>query len=650
MKKNYFMLVCLILLSAFSAKIQAASVASLYGNYKFTADIKLTAEGESYKNLFVNECDATIGEDPSGIYGGAIFGFAGVQDALKFNFSDNTLEVMNSNSVSVGSGLLFADADANNPYGVFKDGSWVHMSFTPSFTYNPSTKEIVVPDFTVVSVANAGKDEKGTVMATYTNVKLTCVDGSETPEAPAFEWAGTHTVNAKMVTAYDGNEYPASFDITIVNDGDKCLVTNIWGNDVTSLNNGGIAFTVAADGKSAQMATGGFVAGAYPIYYVIKDMNAQTNPINLALNEDGTISVDDFFIQSLNYETNATAPIVFYQGVTIGTAVNPETPAFNWVGQHTVKVGKIDVYDGKTYPSEFTMTVTEGANGYLVTEFFSADIAGLNNGGINFVVAADGKSAEMNTAAFVGGAYPDYLVIFDMNSGESPIRFTLNEDGSVVIDNFFVQTFNYESYKTSAAAYFQNVTIPAVGGAEEPETTAFDWLGTWEVTAAGQHSYDGKEYPSTFYMTIEENSGYIFVTEFMGTNVKSLNNGGILLTIAQDNKSAELTTGVFAGGKYPEYLVIYDMNASLYPIELTANEDGTISFANFCLKSYNYNTQAEALAVYYMDVTASKCPTGIESVVENNAVQGIFDIQGRKIDAITAPGLYIVNGKKVLVK
>ena len=56
-------------------------------------------------------------------------------------------------------------------------------------------------------------------------------------------------------------------------------------------------------------------------------------------------------------------------------------------------------------------------------------------------------------------------------------------------------------------------------------------------------------------------------------------------------------------------------------------------------------------AVFYQNVTATKCPTGIENiVVENAVVEGIFDMQGRKIDAITAPGLYIVDGKKVLVK
>ena len=42
---------------------------------------------------------------------------------------------------------------------------------------------------------------------------------------------------------------------------------------------------------------------------------------------------------------------------------------------------------------------------------------------------------------------------------------------------------------------------------------------------------------------------------------------------------------------------------------------------------------------------------GIEEVLgDDAATEGIFDLQGRRIKDITAPGLYIVNGKKVLVK
>ena len=42
--------------------------------------------------------------------------------------------------------------------------------------------------------------------------------------------------------------------------------------------------------------------------------------------------------------------------------------------------------------------------------------------------------------------------------------------------------------------------------------------------------------------------------------------------------------------------------------------------------------------------------TAVEDVVVENEVKVIFDLTGRRVEAITAAGIYIVNGKKVLVK
>ena len=42
--------------------------------------------------------------------------------------------------------------------------------------------------------------------------------------------------------------------------------------------------------------------------------------------------------------------------------------------------------------------------------------------------------------------------------------------------------------------------------------------------------------------------------------------------------------------------------------------------------------------------------TGVEEIEIENVVKAIYDLTGRKIEQIVAPGMYIVNGKKVLVK
>ena len=334
-------------------------------------------------------------------------------------------------------------------------------------------------------------------------------------------------------------------------------------------------------------------------------------------------------------------------------AAEEEAPVFSWMGQHIVKAAKVDSYDGNEYPAEFTMTVSDVNGSILVTEFLGNDVSGLNYGGILFTIAEDGMSAEMKAGSFVGGAMPEYLKLYDMNASTSPIVFTLNEDGSVNVSNFFIKHLKYnEDYSSTetAAVYYQNVAIPAVGGDVE-DVEPFSWYGVWEVTVGSQVSYDGNEYPETFYMTIEESGDYAFVTQFMSNDVKGLNYGGILFTIAEDNKTAEMKTDAFVGGSYPEYMKVYDMNGATGPVAFTANEDGTISIADFFLAHYDFNTGVIEGAVFCQSVTATRCATGIENTfVENTVVKGIFDMQGRKIDAVTAPGLYIVDGKKVLVK
>ena len=65
-------------------------------------------------------------------------------------------------------------------------------------------------------------------------------------------------------------------------------------------------------------------------------------------------------------------------------------------------------------------------------------------------------------------------------------------------------------------------------------------------------------------------------------------------------------------------------------------------------KAYLPATAANGAASY--SFRFGEGTTAIENVEVENEVKAIFDLTGRRVEAITAPGIYIVNGKKVLVK
>jgi hypothetical protein len=80
------------------------------------------------------------------------------------------------------------------------------------------------------------------------------------------------------------------------------------------------------------------------------------------------------------------------------------------------------------------------------------------------------------------------------------------------------------------------------------------------------------------------------------------------------------------------------------------NKDGNTAFLNNANKAYLPATAGANLTAsfYGFDWDGT---TGIEEVKgESGEVKTIYDLTGRRVEAITAPGIYIVGGKKVLVK
>lgn len=80
----------------------------------------------------------------------------------------------------------------------------------------------------------------------------------------------------------------------------------------------------------------------------------------------------------------------------------------------------------------------------------------------------------------------------------------------------------------------------------------------------------------------------------------------------------------------------------------TATPDMKI-IATYVMNVWDYETVCDLYVFDLRDLSGLNS-IGVSEIeaAENNS--GIYDLSGRKLNAITAPGLYIVNGKKALVK
>ncbi len=66
---------------------------------------------------------------------------------------------------------------------------------------------------------------------------------------------------------------------------------------------------------------------------------------------------------------------------------------------------------------------------------------------------------------------------------------------------------------------------------------------------------------------------------------------------------------------------------------------------------YLYGQVGRTIYLTSLTVTKNDAETAINEVKgENGKVKTIYDLTGRRVDAITTPGIYIVDGKKVFVK
>lgn len=143
--------------------------------------------------------------------------------------------------------------------------------------------------------------------------------------------------------------------------------------------------------------------------------------------------------------------------------------------------------------------------------------------------------------------------------------------------------------------------------------------------------------------------------------------GNIMIISAYDNtlisvanttdspKSVKLWSKEDAAGKY--YTWILDNTNGCYAFKTSngktfLSHNGNWSTAGQYMGLYKENGSKDEGSRVFFEAAPEGIETGIKTVNVNNTqtATGIFTITGQKIESITHPGIYIVDGKKILVK
>ena len=213
--------------------------------------------------------------------------------------------------------------------------------------------------------------------------------------------------------------------------------------------------------------------------------------------------------------------------------------------------------------------------------------------------------------------------------------------------------------------YSATVTIPEELGDEDVLRVQFDmWFGNLITKYAGVELQNAAgERVAGFYMSKYDNA--VSYNDFNNAENTGMD---LLAYVTGIGSSAAGNDAICADNNKSSFDLIVDYKAKAVKGTLTNPQKGTCEgelipmqslddtkVAKFVLKS-NYNNDGrrcwfDNLVMYkYASTAEGPISTGIEKVATANTAAGIYSITGQKLTKAPAKGLYIMNGKKYIVK
>ena len=337
-------------------------------------------------------------------------------------------------------------------------------------------------------------------------------------------------------------------------------------------------------------------------------------------------------------------------------------------------------------PDTFEVTIAwdADANKYFVTKFYNYEVNNIAAGGLEFKVI-DEKNAQIIPSAYkfhkftvlpADTLYEEYededgvmvkdttyyketvvgLQLCDggnMMYGLDPIDVRKNSDGQISISGFKVI---YGDRSTNGFVVWTDGATPLNGG-DEIENVQHDFTGFYKVTADFLFAMDEVKWPETFVMEIATDEWGSYLAQFLGYDVATPNFNAIYVDPDKKNgNNGQITisdgfnTIASIGGKTYKLL---DGTSADGPIKLSYNEkDGSVTIDYFNILC----VEDQMESAYYLGCTATPITAEEAAAIKNPEMasqknaSAIFNLRGQRVSAPTAPGIYIINNKKVLVK
>lgn len=320
------------------------------------------------------------------------------------------------------------------------------------------------------------------------------------------------------------------------------------------------------------------------------------------ISEDAqTITVPDFtLVGNCNFDNSTCDVLAKFTNVKMvlleSEAINIPDISGNW--KVTGGTGDYDTMQGSVLPTEYTMTLEQNGN----ANAYKATISIEGIAPFTLDATFDGNTLVIpfdNVLIDEANAY--YLA--DMNGNlTGKFSFTYSSEKAMPAGSPLVivakggETNNYVQWWMNGSAKKQS---------DAPE---FSWAGKFKMTVGSLLDFSGgaDSFPteSDFEITYYEVIDAYYLTSILGCNVGNVNNGGLKLTISDEDPTvAEISlTGPY-GAAYLKssddnsvWYKMVDANGGQTPLTLKRNDDGTFTLSNFFIVKGAYGAENNYVA------------------------------------------------------